>query len=152
MRQSRVATPLPRASLGRRTVCGRTEQRRPPGSKRYKTKVRMVWGSFLIAAAVLKTPTRTGYNAQGVNFTFLTPMELLPDVNSSSQAPDTASGQKINRSHAHAHGSRTNHSHEHRASNGATTLNSEPLTRPLICFCRPSIPRMGLPLRACRTS
>jgi len=31
----------------------------------------MVWGSFLIAAAALKTPTRNGYNAQGVNFTFL---------------------------------------------------------------------------------
>jgi len=27
----------------------------------------MVWGSFLIAAAALKTPTRNGYNAQGVN-------------------------------------------------------------------------------------
>ena len=25
-------------------VCGRTEQRRPPVSKRYETKVRMVWG------------------------------------------------------------------------------------------------------------
>jgi len=37
--------------------------------------------------------------------------------------------QKTNRSHAYAHNSRThdsrtNHSHEHRASNGATTLNS----------------------------
>jgi len=29
-----------------------------------------VWGSFLIAAAALKTPTRNGYNAQGVNLTF----------------------------------------------------------------------------------
>jgi len=28
----------------------------------------MAWGSFLIAAAALKTPTRNGYNAQGVNF------------------------------------------------------------------------------------
>jgi len=26
----------------------------------------MVWGSFLIAVAALKTPTRNGYNAQGV--------------------------------------------------------------------------------------
>jgi len=26
-----------------------------------------LWGSFLIAAAALKTPTRNGYNAQGVN-------------------------------------------------------------------------------------
>jgi len=33
----------------------------------------MVWGSFLIAiaAAALKTPTRNGYNAQGVNLTFI---------------------------------------------------------------------------------
>jgi len=67
---TRVAAPSPRASLGRRTVCGRTEQRRPPVSKRYKTKVRMVWGSFLIAAAAFKTPTRNGYNAQGGNLTF----------------------------------------------------------------------------------
>ena len=69
---TRVAAPSPRASLGRRTVCGRTEQRRPPVSKRYENKVRMVWGSFLIAiaAAALKTPTRNGYNAQGVNLTF----------------------------------------------------------------------------------
>jgi len=41
------------------------------GFKRYETKVRMVWGSFLIAiAAAEKTPTRNGYNAQGVNLTF----------------------------------------------------------------------------------
>jgi len=59
-----------RASLGRRTVCGRTEQRRPPVLERYETKVRMVWGSFLIAAAAFKTPMRNGYNAQGVNLTF----------------------------------------------------------------------------------
>jgi len=48
----------------------RTEQRRPPVSKRNETKVRIVWGSFLIAAAALKTPTRNGYNAQGTNLTF----------------------------------------------------------------------------------
>jgi len=29
-----------------------------------------VWGSFLIAAAALKTPTRSGSNAQGGNLTF----------------------------------------------------------------------------------
>jgi len=29
----------------------------------------MVRGSFLIAAAALKTPTRNGYNAQSVNLT-----------------------------------------------------------------------------------
>jgi len=68
-----VAAPSPRASLGRRTVCGRTEQRRPPVLKRYETKVRMVWGSFLIAAAARKTPTRNCYNAQGVNLTFHPP-------------------------------------------------------------------------------
>ena len=34
---TRVAAPSPRASLGRRTVCGHTEQRRPPVSKRYET-------------------------------------------------------------------------------------------------------------------
>ena len=31
------------------------------------TMVKMVLGGFLIAAAALKTPTRDGYNAQGVN-------------------------------------------------------------------------------------
>jgi len=46
------------------------EQRRPPVSKRYETKVRIVWGSFLIAAAALETPRRNAYNAQGVNLTF----------------------------------------------------------------------------------
>jgi len=70
---TRVAAPSPRANLGRRTVCGRTEQRQPPVSKRYETQVRMVWGSFLIAAAALKTPTRNGYNAQGVNRTLYIP-------------------------------------------------------------------------------
>ena len=38
------------------------------------TKVRIdrgyLWGSFLIAAAALETPTRNGYNAQGVNLNF----------------------------------------------------------------------------------
>ena len=29
-----------------------------------------LWVSFLIAAAALKTPTRNGYNAQGVNLKF----------------------------------------------------------------------------------
>ena len=66
----RVAAPSPRASLGRRTVCGRTEQRRPTDLKRHETKVRMVWGSFLIAAAALKTPKTNGYYAQGVKRTF----------------------------------------------------------------------------------
>jgi len=72
---TRVAAPSPRASLGRRTVCGRTEQLLAAGFVRsvtkLTTKVRIgkgyLWGSFLIAAAALKTPTRNGYNAQGVN-------------------------------------------------------------------------------------
>ena len=67
---TRVAAPSPRASLGLRTVCARTVQRRPPVSKHYETKVNMVYGSFLLAAAALKTPTRNGYKAQGVNLTF----------------------------------------------------------------------------------
>jgi len=36
-----------------------------------KLRLEMVWGSFLIAAAALKTATRNGYNAQGVNLTWL---------------------------------------------------------------------------------
>jgi len=39
------------------------------------TKVRIgrgyLWGIFLIAAAALKTPTRNGYNAHGVNLNFV---------------------------------------------------------------------------------
>jgi len=68
---TRVAAPLPGASLGRRTVCGRTGQRRPKGSKRCENEVRMVWGNVLTAAAALKTPTRNCYNAQGVNLKLL---------------------------------------------------------------------------------
>jgi len=40
-------------------------------SKRYETKIRMVWGSFILAAAALKTLTRNGYNALGINLTCL---------------------------------------------------------------------------------
>jgi len=51
------------------------------------TKVRIgrgylyVWGSFLIASAALKTPTRNGYNAQGVNLklrTFSWHIQAMP--------------------------------------------------------------------------
>jgi len=35
----------------------------------------MVLGSFLIVVAALKTPTRNGYNAQGVNLTFRVPLQ-----------------------------------------------------------------------------
>ena len=59
--ESCVTAPSPRASLGWRTVCGRTKQRRPPVSKRYGTTVRIVWGRILITAAALKTPTIDGY-------------------------------------------------------------------------------------------
>ena len=45
-KNTRVAAPSPRASFGRRTVCGRREQHRPQGSKRCETKVSMEWGSF----------------------------------------------------------------------------------------------------------
>jgi len=47
------------------------------------TKVRIgrgyLWGSFLIAAAALKTPTRNGYNAQGVNLKLRLGFTLLPN-------------------------------------------------------------------------
>ena len=51
-----MAAPSPRGSLGRRTVCGRTEQRRPPASKR--TKVRLDWyeGVFLLLQQRSKHP------------------------------------------------------------------------------------------------
>ena len=45
---TRVVALSPRASLGQRTVCGRTEQRRPPGLKRYETKV-CIFFSFIAA-------------------------------------------------------------------------------------------------------
>jgi len=67
--RNRLAWPHRRRGLA--SDGGRTEQRRPPVSKRYETKVKMVWGSFLTAAAALKTPTRNGYNARGDNLTFL---------------------------------------------------------------------------------
>jgi len=71
-RRNRLAWPHRRRRLASDGVglCGRTEQRRRQGSKRCTTKVRMVWGRFLIAAAALKTPTRHGYTAQGVNLNF----------------------------------------------------------------------------------
>jgi len=37
--------------------------------KEEKHADRNIWGSFLIAAAALKTSTRNGYSAQGVNLT-----------------------------------------------------------------------------------
>jgi len=53
----------------------------------------MVWGSFLIAAAALKTPTRNGYNAQGVNLTLHIPpyryQEFPPSICVSGSAPHT---------------------------------------------------------------
>ena len=55
------------ASDGVRYADARSKQRRPPGSKRCETKVKLVCASVLIAAAVLNSPTRNGSNAQGVN-------------------------------------------------------------------------------------
>jgi len=58
--------------------------------------------------------------------------------------------QKINRSDTHAHGSRTNHSHEHRASNGATTLNSRShITRVNVNTTPPSSDVRPYPLWCC---
>jgi len=53
---TRMAAPSPTDSLGLRTVCGRTEQRRLPVLKRYETKFRMVWGVFLLLQQRLKLP------------------------------------------------------------------------------------------------
>jgi len=44
-----------------------------------------VWESFLLAAAALKTPTGSGYNTQGVNFTSIylsiyMAIEALPEL------------------------------------------------------------------------
>jgi len=39
---------------------------------------RMVWGSFLIAAAALKSATRNSDNAQGVNLTFTSKLWVIP--------------------------------------------------------------------------
>jgi len=47
------------------------------------TKVRIgrgyLWGSFLIAAAALETPTRNGYNARSVNLKFQGAPLTLPN-------------------------------------------------------------------------
>jgi len=91
---TRVAAPSPRASLGRRTVYGRTEQRRPPVWKRYETKVIMVWGSVLIAAAALKKSTRA-WLAQGVNLKFWgyagmpAPSDLCPMYTLQGDTPES---------------------------------------------------------------
>ena len=58
----------------RYTGARRSVGRRFRSVTKLTTKVRIgrvyLWGSFLIAAAALKTPTRNGYNAQGVNLKF----------------------------------------------------------------------------------
>jgi len=58
------------ASQASRATPSSSRTRVDPSFEAYETKVRVVWGSFLIAAAAPKTPTRTGCNAQGVNLTF----------------------------------------------------------------------------------
>ena len=56
------------------------------------TKVRIgrgyLWGSFLIAAAALKTPTRNGYNAQGVNLKFHRRFIYKGDTSAHAQGTD----------------------------------------------------------------
>jgi len=71
-----VAEGLPRTAYGMRTN-GAVVGRRFRSVTKLTTKVRIggrgyLWGSFLIAAAALKTPTRNGYNAQGVNLKSIT--------------------------------------------------------------------------------
>ena len=51
-----MAAPSPRASLGRRTVCGRTEQRRPPVSSVTKLRLEWYWGVFLLLQQRSKHP------------------------------------------------------------------------------------------------
>ena len=41
-----------------------------------------LWWRFLIAAAALKTPTRNGYNAQGVNLNFVVDKTSLYQLSS----------------------------------------------------------------------
>jgi len=48
------------------------------GFEACETKVGMVWGSFFIAAAALKTPTRNDYNAQNFNFKLYLLVERPP--------------------------------------------------------------------------
>jgi len=77
-RRNRLAWPHRRrglASDGARYAGARSRVgRRFRSVTKLTTKVRIgrgyLWGSFLIAAAALKTPTRNGYNAQGVNLNF----------------------------------------------------------------------------------
>jgi len=67
------ATPLGVIGVGLYKICvhlGRSFR----SVTKLTTKVRIgrgyLWGSFLIAAAALKTPTRNGYNPEGVNLNF----------------------------------------------------------------------------------
>jgi len=46
-----------------------------------------LWGKFLIAAAALKTPTRNGYNAQGVNLKFCFVFNLYSEPRRSLKQP-----------------------------------------------------------------
>jgi len=68
-----VAEGSPRTAYGMRTH-GAVVSRRFRRVTKLTTKVRIgrgyLWGGVLIAAAALKTPTRNGYNAQGVNLNF----------------------------------------------------------------------------------
>ena len=64
-----MVAPSPRAILGRRTVYGHTEQRRPRGSKRHETKVRPVWWNCFSLQGRSQRPQNC-YNAHGVNHSF----------------------------------------------------------------------------------
>jgi len=72
IQRNRLAWPHRRRGLASDGV-GYADARSSVGRRfRSVTKLRSAWygGSFLIAAAALKTPTRNGYNAQGVNLTY----------------------------------------------------------------------------------
>jgi len=62
----------------------------------------MVWRSFLIAAAALKTPTINGHNAQGVNLTFCT--LLLIQVGEAQQRLEQALLQALLRNESEGTG------------------------------------------------
>ena len=83
-----VAEGQPRTAYGMRTH-GAVVGRRFRSVTKLTTKVRIgrdyLWGSFLIAAAALKTPTRNCYNAQGVNLNFYVYLYVTMSISIDSQ-------------------------------------------------------------------
>jgi len=59
---------------------------------KYETKARMVWGSFLIAPAALKTPTRNGCNAQGVHLAIC--CEQVSDL-TAGEGAEAVAGRRV---------------------------------------------------------